>query len=125
MNSNLVRSFSKAAALLFLGAVVALGATGCVDTYTTAPVYRGAYYAFDAYPYGYNGYPGYPYYGAPFGGGASAVVVERSGSQRRYEGDGRQYRRDGSRRRHARHGTRVHRANTEQAPEETTPIRQR
>lgn len=99
-----------------------LGAAGCADTYTTAPVYRGAYYAYDAYPFGYNGYPGFPYYGAPFGGGASALVVASSGYESSDGDKGRRTRHDGSRRRHARRASSAHRSTS---PEETAPIQQR
>ncbi|MDQ6809311.1 MAG: hypothetical protein M3Z64_07790 [Verrucomicrobiota bacterium] len=117
MSTNLFRPFSRAALAVLFALVVGFGAVGCVDTYGTAPVYRGNYYAYDAYPYGYRGYPGYPYYGAPFGGGAAALVVENSGYgyrggyhgyRRGYRRDGRDYRRDGNH--HRRSSQRVNRS---------------
>ncbi|MFL6585093.1 MAG: hypothetical protein ACJ8KU_11320 [Chthoniobacterales bacterium] len=63
--------------LAAIGAAIVFG--GCAQNLTHPPVYRGQYYAFDVYPYGYNGYPAFPYYGAPFGygGPAFAKVGER------------------------------------------------
>ena len=62
--------------LLFgFAAVVALTSCAQNQTVTHPPVYRGEYYAFDAYPHGYKGYPGFPYYGAPFGYGGPAFAV--------------------------------------------------
>ena len=48
---------------------------GCAATGGSWPAYRGQYYAFDVYPYGYKGYPAYPYYGAPFGYGGPAFAA--------------------------------------------------
>lgn len=53
---------------------VALTFTSCAQNLTHPPVYRGQYYAFDVYPYGYQGYPAFPYYGAPFGYGGPAFA---------------------------------------------------
>ena len=103
MNLNLSGGVTRAACLLGVGCIAVFGLVGCADTYTTAPVYRGSYYAYDAYPYGYRGYPAYPYYGAPFGNSASMVRTERSSYlERRGDEDGvrRTHRRHGSSRRH-------------------------
>lgn len=78
MNLRSHSGLARVACLLVFASVTAFGLVGCADNYATAPVYRGAYYAYDAYPYGYHGYPGYPYYGAPFGNSASMVRAERS-----------------------------------------------
>src|SRR5438270_13795332 len=59
--------------LAAIGAAIVFG--GCAQNLTHPPVYRDEYYAFDAYPYGYNGYPAFPYYGAPFGYGGPAFAV--------------------------------------------------
>ncbi len=68
----------RSAALIVLATVAAIAFTSCATDLTHPPVYRGQYYAFDAYPYGYQGYPGFPYYGAPFGyGGPAFAVTER------------------------------------------------
>ena len=93
MNLNSPCGFARVACFLGLGFIAVFGFAGCADTYATAPVYRGAYYAYDAYPYGYRGYPGYPYYGAPFGNNAAMVRAEHSSYVER-RGD------DGSRRNH-------------------------
>jgi hypothetical protein len=62
--------------LLFcFAAVVALTSCAQTPTATHPPVYRGEYYAFDVYPYGYKGYPAFPYYGAPFGYGGPAFAA--------------------------------------------------
>src|SRR5438270_11631415 len=59
--------------LAAIGAAIVFG--GCAQNLTHTPVYRGQYYAFDVYPYGYNGYPAFPYYGSPFGYGGPAFAV--------------------------------------------------
>lgn len=107
-------AFVKPAAAVLLGVVAIVGVVGCAETYTTAPVYRGNYYAYDAYPFGYRGYPAFPYYGAPFGGGASALVVERTRSNYR-DRDER-----GERRRTPRNGPHraAQRANSQPRPDQ-------
>lgn len=125
MNTNFPRRFSRAASVILLGAVMIFGAAGCAETYTTAPVYRGAYYAYDAYPFGYRGYPGYPYYGAPFGGGASAIVVENSnyGYRRGEDGDRRYRRRNGDH--HRRDANRTARATKSRMPADSAAAPER
>src|SRR5438270_5105785 len=59
--------------LAAIGAAIVFG--GCAQNLTHPPVYRGEYYAFDVYPYGYKGYPAFPYYGAPFGYGGPAFAA--------------------------------------------------
>ena len=63
------------------GFAAAIALTSCAQNQNLTqhpPVYRGEYYAFDVYPYGYKGYPAFPYYGAPFGyGGAAFAATEQ------------------------------------------------
>lgn len=67
---------------LLLGITAAVGLTSCAQDLTHPPVYRGEYYAFDVYPYGYKDYPGFPYYGVPFGyGGAAFAATEEHVTQ--------------------------------------------
>jgi hypothetical protein len=68
-------AISRTGSLLALTVAAALTFTSCAQNLTHPPVYRGQYYAFDVYPYGYNGYPGFPYYGAPFGYGGPAFAA--------------------------------------------------
>ena len=65
----------RSTALVAVLGAASLVFTGCASNLTHPPVYRGQYYAFDAYPYGYNGYPAFPYYGAPFGYGGPAFAA--------------------------------------------------
>lgn len=60
---------------LLIGLAAAVASTSFAEDVERPPVYRGQYYAFDVYPYGYKGYPGFPYYGAPFGSGGPAFAV--------------------------------------------------
>ena len=79
----------RAAAVFATTILVVFGFTACAQNLTHAPVYRGQYYAFDAYPHGYNGYPGFPYHGAPFGYGGPAFAAT---AQYRAEESGKEVR---------------------------------
>jgi hypothetical protein len=67
-------AISRTVLRLTLTITAALAVTSCAQNLTHPPVYRGEYYAFDVYPYGYQGYPAFPYYGAPFGYGGPAFA---------------------------------------------------
>ena len=100
---------------LVFGLAAAVALTSCAQNQnvTHPPVYRGEYYAFDAYPHGYKGYPGFPYYGAPFGYGGPAFAA----TEQRISDDNTKETRTAVRAHHS-HDARTHsRAATSEPPQ--------